>query len=81
MNAKFVYIMGILFIFMSAIIYTIERAAIYMAENIKLAGFFAGHLSGEVPSTQMPGLVNNIYVPRFLLVGLALIAYGSLKKK
>jgi hypothetical protein len=78
---KFVYVIGVLFIIMSGLIYTIERAMMYIAGNIRLAGFYAGHMSGLVPTPEIPRFNDNIFVPIFLLVGIAIIAYASLKRK
>lgn len=81
MRDKFVYVIGVMFITVSGVMYTIERAATYIAGNIKLAGFYAGRMSGEVPSPKMPSFSDNIFVPVFLLVGISIIAFASLKRK
>jgi hypothetical protein len=37
--------------------------------------------TNEVPSPKMPSFSDNIFVPVFLLVGVAIIAFASLKRK
>ncbi|MFC6229504.1 hypothetical protein ACFQI7_16925 [Paenibacillus allorhizosphaerae] len=64
MRAKFIYVIGVMFIIASGVVYTIERAAASIAGQIKLAGFYAGHLSGEVPSPQMPRFSRKHICPR-----------------
>jgi hypothetical protein len=81
LRERFVYVIGVMFIIVSGLMYTIERATTYIAGNLQLAGFYAGRMSGEVPSPQMPSFSDNIFIPVFLLVGIAIIAFASLKRK
>ncbi len=74
------YVIGAAFILMSGILYTLELISNYVPENIKWAGLYAGDFFGEVPSPYLHGFVNNIYVPAFLLTGIAIIANASLRK-
>lgn len=66
MRERIVYVIGALFIIVSGLIYTIERAIVYIAENITLAGFYAGRMSGNVPNPRMPAFSDNIFAPLFL---------------
>lgn len=81
MKDRLLFIIGAIFVFASGLIYTIERAAANIAGNLELAGFHAGGRTGEVPASELPGFSDNVYVPVFLVVGLALIAFASLKGK
>jgi hypothetical protein len=74
-------VIGVMFTIVSGLMYTIERAATYIAGSLQLAGFYAGRMSGEVPSPHMPSFSDNIFVPVFLLVGIAIIAFASFKRK
>ncbi|MBB3127026.1 putative membrane protein [Paenibacillus rhizosphaerae] len=79
MRTRYLFIIGSMFIVVSGLIYTIERAVSNIAGNIKLAGFYAGRMTGEVPSPQIPGFSDNIFAPLFLLSGLIIIAVALLR--
>ncbi|NOU98675.1 hypothetical protein [Paenibacillus planticolens] len=74
-------VIGALFIIVSGLIYTIERATVYIAGNITLAGFYAGRMSGVVPDPRMPAFSDNIFAPIFLLIGIIIIGVALFKRK
>lgn len=81
MKDRSLFILGAIFVLASGLIYTIERAVANIAGNLELAGFHAGGRTGQVPSPELPGFTDNFFVPVFLMIGLVIIAYASLKRK
>ncbi len=70
---------GVIFIVMAGIIYTFERGFSLISTSLIKAGFYSGTMSGEIPEVAVSGLFNNLFVPMFFIIGLALLLYG-LKK-
>jgi hypothetical protein len=73
-------ILGTIFILMSGFIYTIERGFSILSSSLVRAGFLSGRWGGEVPRVEISGFFTNVYVPLFLMVGLALVFYGFMKR-
>ncbi|MGD6993125.1 hypothetical protein [Sutcliffiella horikoshii] len=71
---------GFVFIVMSGIIYTLERGFSLISTSLIKAGFFSGTMSGAVPEVEASGFFNNLFVPLFLLIGVALVIHGIKKK-
>ena len=70
-------ITGFVFIIISGLIYTIERGFSLISTSIIQAGFFSGAMTGEVPEVSASAFSLNVFIPIFLIIGVALI----IKKK
>lgn len=70
---------GFVFILTSGLMYTIERAAAWVAWGSIWSGYQTG--GGPVPPDKptMPGIGDNGFVLFFLLVGLALVVVGLVR--
>lgn len=79
-NMNFYKTTGFVFIIMSGLIYTLERGFSLISTSVIKAGFFSGTMTGEIPEVEVSGFFNNLFVPLFLTVGVALIIYGVKKK-
>jgi len=78
---KYLYgIIGACFILLSAILYTLERITAKISASIVAAGF-ASHGIGADPAPKYPEFFDNFFVAFFLIGGLALLAYDSLRKR
>ncbi|MDG5789250.1 hypothetical protein QA612_17460 [Evansella sp. AB-P1] len=73
-------ITGTILIILSAIIYTIERAASMIASNTFIAGWHAGGRTGEIPLPEINTFTDNIFAPAFLILGIALLIYYYVNK-
>ncbi|WP_078546780.1 hypothetical protein [Litchfieldia alkalitelluris] len=73
---KYYKITGIVFLIMSGLIYTLERGFSLISTSIVKAGFYAGTMSGEVPTIEASGIFNNFFVLIFLIIGVAFVVYG-----
>ena len=78
---KFYKIIGFVFIFMSGLVYTLEKGFSLLSTSIVLAGFYSGEMGGEVPEVEANGFFDNLYVPAFLILGLIFLIYGLSKSK
>jgi hypothetical protein len=78
MDRKGYYILGTIFLISSGFLYTIERGIAYYS--------WIGQMNalpqiGSYPSNpQLPGLFTNIYVPVFLIIGVAFYALAYRKR-
>jgi len=80
---KLYAIIGCLFLVVSALIYTSERAFLFMATSLQLAGFLSGGVGGTVPQIKVAGFFDNFFSPLFLVLGLlsfTLFLFSSFKK-
>lgn len=73
-------IIGVAFLIMAGLIYTIERGFTMLSTSIVQAGFFAGNMSGEVPDIKMSSFTDNLFVPLFFVLGIITLVYSFLKK-
>lgn len=74
-------IIGIVFIMMSGMIYVLERGFSLISTSIVKAGFYAGTMTGEVPTVEAVGFTSNFFVPIFLVVGIIALIIGFEKKE
>jgi hypothetical protein len=73
--------LGSLFLIFSGLIYTIERATLYIGTSLVIAGFHAGSRTGEVPQPEFPSFADNIFVPIFTIIGIAFFYLGFLNDR
>ncbi|MBG9693668.1 hypothetical protein ACE1MS_09480 [Lysinibacillus sp. fkY74-1] len=73
-------IIGVAFLIMAGLIYTIERGFTMLSTSIVQAGFFAGKMSGEVPDIKISSFTDNLFVPLFFVLGIITLVYSFLKK-
>lgn len=73
-------IIGVAFLIMAGLIYTIERGFTMLSTSIVQAGFFAGRISGEIPEIKISSFTDNLFVPLFFVLGIITLVYSFLKK-
>ncbi len=76
MDKKLFYVLGAIFIIVSGVIYTIERGMAYYT----WIGQMTSHTGGYPTNPQMPGLLTNVYIPIFIIIGLVFYILGYRKK-
>ncbi|MFD0716672.1 hypothetical protein [Paenibacillus sp. GCM10027626] len=80
MHSKLIPLIGAIFIMLSGLLYTIERAATNIASHEIIAGFLAGNGTGAVPEPKTAEFTDNFFVPLFAIIGIALIIYSGRRK-
>lgn len=74
-------IIGVVFISMAGLIYSLERGFSFLSTSTEKAGALAGNATGEIPNININGFFDNMFVPIFLIVGIIFLTYGFNKTK
>lgn len=78
MDKKSYYVLGTIFIVVSGFIYTIERGIAYYSWIGQRMS--ASQIGSSTTSPQLPGLLTNIYIPAFVIVGVIFYVKGYMEK-
>jgi hypothetical protein len=78
MDKKLYYVLGTIFIIVSGFLYTIERGiAYYSWIGQRISASQVGSFSSN---PELPGLLSNIYIPVFVIIGVIFYALGYKKR-
>ena len=72
MDKKLYYILGTVFIISSGFLYTFERFIAYY----EWIGILNANISSYSSSPHLPGVLTNIFIPIFIIIGFTLIVKG-----
>ncbi len=78
MDKKSYYALGTIFVVASGFIYAIERGISYYTWIGQMMS--ASHTGSSPINPQLPGLLTNIYIPGFVIIGAIFYVLGCGKK-
>jgi len=75
MKGKFYEIIGVVFLIFAGVLYTVERCANWISNGLSAQGLAAFSGNGSL-SEPWVGLIDNVFVIPFLVIGIVAFLYG-----